>query len=79
MFKQNLKKLSQKGQTAVEYIVLMAIIVSIIIGLMKKVRQFLLADVNSCTPQSTQVICAWQRMFDQQNAFRYFQVRGRRP
>lgn len=79
MFHKELKKLAKKGQTAVEYIVLMAIIVSIIITLMKKVREYLLADIDTCTPQSTQVICAWKNMFDQQNAFRFFQVRGRKP
>lgn len=75
MFLKGLKNIRSRGQTIVEYIVLMAVVVGVIISVMKRVKDYLLADTENCTPQSTQIICVWQATFDETNNFRYFQIR----
>lgn len=77
MFHKDMKRHSNKGQTAFEYVVLMAVIVIVILGIMKKVRDYLLVDIDKCTPQSSNVVCIWKNQFDQENSFRFFKVRGR--
>lgn len=65
---------TQRGQTTVEYILLMIVVISIVISAMTQAQVFLLGNGESCTAQSRSVICQFERAFNFGD-MRYFQLR----
>lgn len=63
-FKLLLHKLKSKGQTAVEYILLFSVVVSIVVSILQQVKGYILDNAENCTPASTSIICKLSRAYD---------------
>lgn len=49
---------NQKGQTAVEYIFLLAVMVTLITSLLGAIKKAYLGDITKCTPETkTKLLC----------------------
>jgi len=64
---------NQKGQTAVEYIMLTMVVVVLIMSLMRYVKKRVLGEGEACTPENKTTVCQFERMFVGGN-YRYFRV-----
>ncbi|MBI2520783.1 MAG: hypothetical protein HYV97_10215 [Bdellovibrio sp.] len=51
----------ERGQTSVEYILLIVVLAAIIIPLTKKIREHFLNDDGTCTQANKSVICFFKR------------------
>lgn len=56
----------QSGQTSVEYILLLMVVMLITMSAMEEVRGFFLPD-GECTPTDRSLTCAFERIYDLQN------------
>lgn len=56
----------QAGQTSVEYILLLMVVMLITMSAMKEVRAFFLPD-GECTRTDRSLVCAFERVYDRQN------------
>lgn len=68
----------QRGQTAVEYVVLLLAVVVIISSLYGRVRDYFLGTSNNCDdPNNKSVICTIERGFyvDDAYPFKYYTLR----
>jgi uncharacterized protein (UPF0333 family) len=66
---------NDKGQTAVEYIFLLAVIVTIVTSLLSVIKRRYLGDISRCTPSSTQLLCKLNAIIadnGQQKKFQYY-------
>lgn len=63
----------EKGQVAVEYIILLAAVTSIIFTLMGQLKGYLIADQGRCTPSSKSLSCQFERALTL-DGFRRFRV-----
>jgi len=71
------KSRSTKGQTAVEYVLMLAVIGVIIVSTMGKVKTYLVGNGNTCDKTDKALLCSIKRVMlgDPQGvAFRYFSV-----
>jgi len=59
----NKNRISQKGQTAVEYILLLLAMVSIIVSLFGYIRKHYLGDIAKCTGSERTIVCTVSRVF----------------
>jgi Flp pilus assembly pilin Flp len=64
---------SESGQTAVEYILMTAVVVTIITSLMGYVKKRVLGEGEECTPESTTIVCRFENIFAGGN-YKYFRV-----
>ncbi|HAZ14860.1 MAG: hypothetical protein A2X86_21015 [Bdellovibrionales bacterium GWA2_49_15] len=51
----------ERGQTAVEYILMLVVLAAIIIPITKKIREHFLNDDGTCTQVNKSVICFFKR------------------
>lgn len=65
---------TQDGQTTVEYILLMIVVITIVISVMNQAQVFLLGNGEPCNAQSRSVICQFERAFNFGD-MRYYQIR----
>ena len=65
---------SKKGQTAVEYLLMLIVVVTLIYTFMGKVKEYFFAERGSCTESSTSFICQFEKMYNNQN-FRWFVIK----
>jgi len=72
--KVNFLVLLNKGQTAVEYLLLLLVVVSLIYTLSGRVYKYFLGDMNSCTKNSRSFVCRLYNIYNIEN-YRYFQLR----
>ncbi len=78
MIKFNLLKKYDRGQTAVEYILLLVVLVTVILALLKKINARYLADDAECAdPNSAALVCKAKRAIQVDGGFRYFRLHGR--
>ncbi|RLA62591.1 MAG: hypothetical protein DRQ88_08170 [Epsilonproteobacteria bacterium] len=70
-----MKKLlkSEDGQTAVEYILLIAVMSTIAFSIMKIAKERLLADADNCSPESKSMVCLFKNLYDKRD-FVYFTI-----
>jgi hypothetical protein len=71
-----LRKQSNKGQTAVEYILLFAIVVVMTLALMKQIKDRMVGDISNCQPNSQALGCKIRGAFPTggYENFRFFKV-----
>ncbi|OUR95310.1 hypothetical protein A9Q84_15845 [Halobacteriovorax marinus] len=62
---------NENGQTAVEYILLLAVMVAIMTSILATVRTRILGDSANCTPASRSVICNFERTLNVQDLRRF--------
>ena len=65
-----------KGQAAVEYLLLMAVVVTVMITVMTKVRNWMLADSGTCKDKKFSLICVVKKVFSEEATgnFQYFSL-----
>ncbi len=66
--------LNNKGQTSVEYVLMIVVVVTMLMSVMDIVRSSVLGDAKNCTPQSKAIICSFERAFNMED-LRYFTIR----
>ncbi|ATH07998.1 hypothetical protein BIY24_08545 [Halobacteriovorax marinus] len=64
----------QRGQTSVEYVMLIAVMVTIMGSVLQTVKSSILGDARNCAPNSTAIVCSFQRSFNIED-LRYFTIR----
>ncbi|WP_290730974.1 class III signal peptide-containing protein [Halobacteriovorax sp. JY17] len=65
---------SNKGQTSVEYIMLIAVMVTIMGSVLGTVRSAILGDARNCAPDSKAIVCSFERSFNVED-LRYFTIK----
>ena len=65
---------NNKGQTSVEYVLMVAVVITMLMSVMGIVRTAILGDAANCVPQSKAIICTFERAFSFQD-LRYFSIR----
>lgn len=65
---------SSRGQTAVEYLLLLLVISIIAFALMKKLNEKLLGDAGDCTQGGDSLICQIQALMNAEGNFKYFRI-----
>ncbi|WP_372655604.1 hypothetical protein [Halobacteriovorax sp.] len=65
---------SNKGQTSVEYVMLIAVMVTIMGSVLQIVKSSILGDAQNCAPNSTAIVCSFQRSFNVED-LRYFTIK----
>lgn len=68
-----IKKRKQAGQTAVEYIFLLAVVASVVTSIMGLIRTRYLGDISKCTPTSKQLLCKINTLIMPMGGGKYFQ------
>ena len=63
----------EKGQTAVEYILLLAVIAIVVFSVFSIIKERVLAGAENCTPGQRSLICQFHRIFSA-SEFRYFRL-----
>ncbi len=78
-FKHFLIKLKDHGQTSVEYILLLVVVIFMIINIMSTVRDRLLGQQNPCPPNDTSIGCNINRAVSSfgttDESYRFFRLR----
>ena len=64
---------SEDGQTAVEYVLLIAVMATIAFSIMKIAKERLLADADNCTESSKSMVCMFKGLYDRRD-FVYFTI-----
>jgi len=64
---------SEDGQTAVEYVLLIAVMATIAFSIMKIAKERLLADADNCTESSKSMICMFKGIYERRD-FVYFTI-----
>lgn len=64
---------NQKGQTSVEYILMLVVVVTIITSVMGIVKRNLLGDGKDCAPNSKAFYCQFKALYEINN-FRDFKI-----
>ena len=64
---------NKRGQTAVEYILLVAVIVIILFAVFSIIKERVLAGTENCTSGQKSLICQFHRIFSD-SEFRYFRL-----
>ena len=59
---------NNKGQTSVEYVLMIAVVITMLMSVMGIVRTAILGDTKNCTPQSKAIICTFERL-EQEDLF----------
>ncbi len=65
------KQLGKSGQTSVEYILLIAVVVVMINTVMQRVKEYVFAEQDNCTSESKSLVCKYERLL-KQDQFRRF-------
>jgi uncharacterized protein (UPF0333 family) len=65
---------NNKGQTSVEYVLMIAVVITMLMSVMDIVKTSILGDSKNCQPQSKAIICTFERAFNFQD-LRYFSIR----
>ncbi|MCK5882129.1 MAG: class III signal peptide-containing protein [Bacteriovoracaceae bacterium] len=63
----------ERGQVAVEYVLLLAAVTTILFSLMGQVKIYFLADQGKCKPDSTSIVCSFEKTFSLKS-FRRFRI-----
>lgn len=63
----------ESGQVAVEYVILLSAVVVILFTVMGQVKEYMLADQGNCKPNSTSIVCQFERALSL-DQFRRFRV-----
>ena len=66
--------MNARGQTSVEYIMMVMVVVVILNTVMKQVKDYVLGDSNNCTATSTSIVCKFKNALESDD-FRYFTLR----
>ncbi|MBT3237041.1 MAG: hypothetical protein HN353_13880 [Bdellovibrionales bacterium] len=69
--------MTEQGQTAVEYVLMLLVVSALVSGLMGRVRDWLLQDIKDCKQSSSSLTCRVNNQFTmlERNKFRYFPLR----
>ncbi len=72
-----MSRLMQKGQTSVEYIMLVLAVVLIMWSVFGKLKVFFAAEATNCTAESKELICQIKKAFSVGGSlpFRYYTLR----
>jgi len=72
-------KKCQTGQTSIEYILLISVVITMLIGVSKQIESYLLADAGNCKADSKSIVCRLENAFKfgggDGKGFRYFTLR----
>ncbi|WP_127716222.1 Flp family type IVb pilin [Halobacteriovorax sp. HLS] len=66
--------MDNKGQTSVEYVLMIAVVVTMLMSVMDIVKTSILGEAKNCAPQSKAIICTFERAFNFED-LRYFTIR----
>jgi len=72
--KTNIMYYLNKGQTAVEYLLMLLVVISLIYTLSGRVYKYFLGDIKSCNKNSHSFVCRLYNIYNIEN-YRYFQLR----
>jgi hypothetical protein len=75
MRKLSLSKLGQKGQTSIEYVMMMAVVVALAVSIMGIVRERVLGPGGECPPGDKSILCSFENIFNRTDGFRYFSIK----
>lgn len=64
---------NQGGQTAVEYILLMLVTLILAISIMARVRDWILPEGEQCREGDTNLVCAFERLYNVDN-LKYYRM-----
>ena len=64
---------NERGQTAVEYILLIAVLLLIMLSVFSIIKQRVLAGAENCTPGQKSLVCRFHRIFSDSD-FRFFRL-----
>jgi hypothetical protein len=64
---------NQQGQTAVEYILLILVTLLLAISIMIRVRDWMLPDGGECREGDTNLVCAFERLYNVGN-LKYYRM-----
>jgi hypothetical protein len=72
-----IRKNGQLGQVAIEYTLLLIVILTMITALVGRVKEFMLDGAENCTATSTSIACKYENLFStlKQNGYRYFSIK----
>ena len=62
-----------RGQTSVEYILLVAVVVIVLFSVFSIVKERVLAGAENCVPGQKSLVCQFHRIFSD-SEFRYFRL-----
>ncbi len=63
---------SELGQTSVEYILMLVVVVALMFTVMGMVRNFLVTESGECNPGDQALVCKVQGLFGNDPKYRYF-------
>ncbi|MBT3586069.1 MAG: hypothetical protein HN509_14280 [Halobacteriovoraceae bacterium] len=63
----------EEGQTAIEYVLLLVVVIAMIYTLGGRLKIFMLGDKGNCTDSSKSIVCSFERRFTQEG-FRTWKV-----
>ena len=66
----------QKGQTAIEYVFMLIVVVTMMYSVMGMVKNFLVTESGECGPSDEALVCRMQRVLRSDGGFRYFKLIG---
>lgn len=64
-------KLKSQGQTTIEYMLMLIVVMSLAVTFMKQVQTFVIGEADNCRPNSQSLICRFERAYDFGN-LRYY-------
>jgi Flp pilus assembly pilin Flp len=66
----------QSGQTAIEYVLLLVVVSTLVTAVAGNIKEYFLADAGNCTAQSKSLVCTFETQFEKVGLadFRYFTV-----
>lgn len=76
-FLNKLKFLGSKGQTAVEYLLLMSVVITMMFTIMGKVKAWFLSDTGTCTSGKFSFVCVAKGVFGKDATFQTFKLMKR--
>jgi hypothetical protein len=64
-------KLKSRGQTTIEYMLMLIVVISLAVTLMKQIKIFVIGEAENCNENSPSLICTLERSYNFGN-LRYY-------
>lgn len=61
-----------QGQTSVEYVLMLIVVVALMFTVMGMVRNFLVTETGECRPGDKALVCKVQHLFGNHPSYKYF-------
>lgn len=67
--------LPDRGQTSIEYLLMLLVVVILITSAMKQVKKFMIGGDGECTENNKSIICEFDRIYTRAN-FKFYTIKG---